>query len=220
MRTAGQLTLITEPLDRAMLGRLAGVIERCTEAFESYDHAVALELTERFFWFFCDDYLELVKPRAYGGQGPAAAASAVAALRLALSVQQRLFAPFLPFVTEEVWSWLRDGEPGPPDEGSWQRGDSVHRASWPEPGQLRVLAGSADDAPLDAASAAIGAVRKAKSEARLPMRADVRELAVTAPEPDLAALALVLADVQAAGSVAQAQLRRGDGAEAGYQVTI
>jgi valyl-tRNA synthetase len=205
---------ITEPLDRAMLGRLAGLVQRCTEAFEAYDHALALELTERFFWFFCDDYLELVKPRAYGGRGPAAAASANAALRLALGVLQRLFAPFLPFVTEEVWSWWRE------DGGPWQAADSVHRSAWPEPGELRARAGGADGSLLDAASAATGAVRKAKSEARLPMRAEVRQLVVTGAGPDLAALAAVLADVQAAGAVAETELRPGDGTEPEYQITF
>ena len=211
---AGEARQITEPLDRAMLGRLASVAERCTAALEAYDHALALELTERFFWFFCDDYLELVKPRAYGGSGPAAAGSAIAALRLALSVFQRLFAPFLPFVTEEVWSWWRD------KGASWQAPDSVHRAAWPEPEELSVLAQGAAGALLDAASAAIGAVRKAKSEARLPMRAEVRKLVVTAREPELAALATVLADVRSAGSVAQAELCPDEVAEASYQVTL
>jgi valyl-tRNA synthetase len=204
---------ITEPLDRAMLGRLGNLVQRCTEALEAYDHALALELTERFFWFFCDDYLELVKPRAYGGRGPAAAGSALAALRLALSVLQRLFAPFLPFVTEEVWSWWRE-------DGTWQAADSVHRAAWPEPAELRSVAGDLGDGLLDAASAAIAAVRKAKSEARLPMRAEIRRLAVTAPEPDLAALAQVLADVRAAGSVTEVELQPGDGTGPEYQVMV
>ena len=93
---------LSEPLDRAMLTRLADVVAECTTAFESYDHARALHETESFFWFFCDDYLELVKSRAYGEHGAAPAASAAAALRAALSVLLRLFAPFLPFVTEEV----------------------------------------------------------------------------------------------------------------------
>jgi valyl-tRNA synthetase len=197
---------ISEPLDRAMLSRLAGVVDQCTAAFEAYDHALALEVTERFFWFFCDDYLELAKPRAYGGRGPEAAGSAIAALRLALSVLLRLLAPFLPFVTEETWSW-------------WQPG-SVHRAAWPDPGPLRALAGADGEGLLDVASAAIGAIRKAKSEARLPMRASVARLVVTAPAPRLAALSQVLGDVQAAGAVGEVELRPDDGAEPVHEVTI
>jgi valyl-tRNA synthetase len=209
---ADDVTRITEPLDLAMLGRLADVAQRCTEAFEAYDHALALELTERFFWFFCDDYLELVKPRAYGGSGEARAASAIAALRLALSVQLRLFAPIAAFVTEEAWSWWHD-EPG--------AAGSVHRAPWPDPLPLRALAGRAvADGLLDAASAAIGSVRKAKSEARLPMRASVGRLVVTAPAAYLAALAPVLPDVQAAGAVAEVDLRAGPDGEPVHEITL
>jgi valyl-tRNA synthetase len=214
--TAGEAAQLTEPLDQAMLGRLAGLADRCTAAFEAYDYALALEQAERFFWWFCDDYLELAKPRAYGGQGPAPAGSAIAALRLALSVLLRLFAPFLPFVTEEVWSW-------------WQEG-SVHRARWPEPEPLRRLArGDGEDGEdgaatgellLEAASAAIGSVRKAKSQARLPMRASAARLVVTAPPPYLAALAQVSRDVQAAGAVTEMDLRPAAGGEPVHEVTL
>jgi valyl-tRNA synthetase len=207
---ADAAAIITEPLDRAMLGRLGALVARCTEAFEAYDHALALELAERFFWFFCDDYLELAKPRAYGGSGDRPAASAIAALRLALSVLLRLFAPFLPFVTEEAWSWL--AEPA--------GGGSVHRAAWPEAERLRALGAGAGEGVLDAASAAIRAVRKAKSEARLPMRASIRRLAVTGPTSRLKELAEVLADVQAAGAVEDVQLYDGETAEPVHEVTI
>jgi valyl-tRNA synthetase len=220
MAGTGAAAAVTEPLDRAMLGRLATVVQRCTEAFEAYDAALALELTERFFWFFCDDYLELVKSRAYGGSeagGAAPAASAIAALRLALSVLLRLFAPFLPFVTDEVWSWLPQADDGAAASGS------VHRASWPEPEPLLAAGGTGAEqaeALLDAASAATGAIRKAKSQARLPMRASVQRLAVTAPASQLAALAEVLADVRAAGTVAEVELREGAAGEPVHEVTI
>ncbi len=108
---------LTHPLDRAVIARLAGVVEDATASFEGYDYARALERTETFFWWFCDYYLELVKGRRYDPD-PAVSASVSRALRLSLSAFQRLLAPFLPFVTEEVWSW-------------WQQG-SVHRARWPD----------------------------------------------------------------------------------------
>jgi valyl-tRNA synthetase len=201
--------LVSEPIDQALLGRLAAVAARCTAAFEAYDHALALEQAERFFWFFCDDYLELVKPRAYGERGPAAAGSAVATLREALSVVLRLLAPFLPFVTEEVWSW-------------WQAG-SVHRSRWPEPAALLALAGGGadpDTAVLDVAAAAIAAVRRAKSQARLAMKAPVTGLILTAPQEQLDALAAAAADVSAAGRIGEIALHPLAGIDPVYEVLM
>ncbi|MFV2175622.1 valine--tRNA ligase [Actinomadura sp. LOL_016] len=174
---------VVEPLDRAMLATLAGVVRDATEAFEGYDYTRALERTERFFWEFCDDYLELVKSRAYG-EGPEAQ-SARAALRTALSVLLRLFAPVLPFVTEEVWSWWRQG--------------SVHTAAWPTPAELPP---GGDPAVLAATGAALRQVRKAKSEARASMRADVARAVVRGAE----VLRIARPDLAAAGRIAELTL--------------
>ncbi|WP_433247835.1 valine--tRNA ligase [Actinomadura nitritigenes] len=174
---------VTEPLDRAMLASLSGVVADATEAFEGYDYTRALERTERFFWEFCDDYLELVKARAYG-EGPEAQ-SARAALRSALSVLLRLFAPVLPFVTEEVWSWWRKG--------------SVHAASWPLPGELPA---GGDPAVLAATGEALRQVRKAKSEAKASMRADVSRAVVRGAE----AGRVSRSDLAAAGRIAELTL--------------
>jgi valyl-tRNA synthetase len=197
---------VTEPLDVAMLARLADVVSRCTAAFDGYDHALALELAEQFFWQFCDDYLELVKPRAYGAapgilaQGSAAQGSAVTALRLGLSVLLRLLAPVLPFVTEEVWSWWNEG--------------SIHRAPWPDPSEL--TSQRADGGALDAAASAIRAIRKAKSQARLSQKAAVALLLVSGPTRELELLSDVLSDVVAAGHVGTVELVVINGAEVEY----
>ncbi|ONH30455.1 valine--tRNA ligase [Pseudofrankia asymbiotica] len=191
------LAAVTEPLDRALLASLADVVDQATAAFDGYDYARALEITESFFWTFCDDYVELVKGRAYGGAGEAGAASARATLAVALSTLLRLFAPFLPFVTEEVWSW-------------WQAG-SVHRARWPEAPQLRKLAEAAPARQLEVVGVVLSAVRRAKSEAKVSMKAEVASARITA-EPDvLALLDPVGADLRNAGSIAGLTLAAGTG---------
>ena len=114
----GRSSPSSKPSTPAMLARLDGVVAEATTAYDGFDYARALERTEEFFWWFCDDYVELVKGRAYGSRGAAAAASARDALRTALDVLQRLLAPTLPFAAEEAWSWWHDG--------------SVHAARWPE----------------------------------------------------------------------------------------
>jgi valyl-tRNA synthetase len=209
---------ITEPIDLALLRRLADVAATCATAFEDYDHATALEQAERCFWFFCDDYLELVKARAYGEHGPEAAGSAVATLRLGLSVLLRLLAPFLPFATEEAWSWGDSGGHPPGQQQSWGRDGSIHRAAWPEEERLRRLAGPGDEAVLAAASAAIGAIRKAKSQARVAMKTPVARLIVTGEQSELDALAAGKADVLLAGHVAELDLRRADHGAPVYEV--
>jgi len=180
---------VTEPLDRAMLARLAGLVDDATTAFESYDYARALERTEAFFWAFCDDYVELVKSRSYGSRGDEGATSADRALAMALSTILRLFAPFLPYVTDEVWSW-------------WQKG-SVHRAPWPESAALRVVAVDGDPLVLDVAAAVVGEIRKAKTTAHVSMRAEVAHLVVRDTAARLAALAGAAADVGEAGRVTE-----------------
>lgn len=192
--TAGgtEAAAVTEPLDRALLAALASTVDEATAAFDAYDYARALDRTEHLFRRFCDDYVELVKARAYGDHGDTVAMeSARAALRTALDVLLRLFAPVLPFVTEEVWSWWRDG--------------SVHRAAWPSADELRRYAG--DEALLGTASEAIAAVRGAKSRAKLSMRAEVARVTVSAPRAVLDRFALAEGDVRAAGRVAAVELR-------------
>ncbi len=183
---------VTEEIDRSLLARLAAVVDEATAAMEAYNYTRALEVTETFFWEFCDDHVELVKTRAYSDD--AAAASAQAALAIALSVQLRLLAPVLPFVTEEVWSW-------------WQTG-SVHRAAWPVPAELPT---GGDPAVSVVAAEALAAVRKAKSEAKQSMRADVASAVVHAPATQVALVEAARADLTAAGRIAELSVQAGQG---------
>ena len=191
--TAPPVGSVTAPIDRAMLARLAPVVDEATAAFEDYDYARALERTEAFFWSFCDDYLELVKTRAYGEAGAPVGAgtqSARAGLATALSVLLRLLAPVLPFVTEEVWSW-------------WQVG-SIHTSPWPTVSELGpAAAGPAVgvDLVLEMAAAVLGKIRQAKSTAKRSMRAPVAILTVTDTPERIAALLAGWDDLRDAGGV-------------------
>jgi valyl-tRNA synthetase len=151
---------ITEPLDRGMLAALSDLVAESTANLEAYDYARVLERTEQFFWAFCDDYLELVKARRYGDFGAEGAASANSAMLVALSTLLRLFAPYLPFVTEEVWSW-------------WQQG-SVHRAAWPTPDEVVAPTKGRDEGAVavrEATQMALADVRRIKSLLKKPVKA-------------------------------------------------
>ncbi|WP_228372966.1 valine--tRNA ligase [Demequina subtropica] len=196
---------VTEALDAAMLSALADVVDAATKALEGYDHTKALEVAETLFWTFCDDYLELVKARAYDGAAPGeaidphapcseGAASARAALTLSLQTFLRLFAPVLPFATEEVWSWFQEG--------------SVHRASWPVSEPLRAAAGaSSAGAPLLAAAGeALSVLRKVKSEAKVSQRTPLTSVDLLVPAAKASFVRAAKADLLAAGRVEAMQI--------------
>jgi valyl-tRNA synthetase len=183
---------ISEPLDKAMLAALAETVAGATSAFEEYDYARALEIAEKSFWNWTDNYVELVKARAYGDGSQAA--SAHAALQLALKVYLRLFAPFLPFVTEEVWSWWRQG--------------SIHRSPWPQAEEFEGMTG--DRGVLDAVSEVLGEIRRAKSDAKASMRAEVESVRVVAGADLLERARLAEADLAAAGRAGSIEYQEGD----------
>jgi valyl-tRNA synthetase len=174
-------------VDQAMLVKLAEVVDAATVALEQFDYARALERTEEFFWWFCDDYVELVKTRAYGETQDSS--SARVSLHRALSIVQRLLAPMLPFATEEVWSW-------------WQTG-SIHRATWPTTAEVLEGFNAAPDAVdgLDAICLVLGAVRRTKTEAKVSQRAEVSKLVITADSHTVSILQSNLLDLRNAGSL-------------------
>ena len=216
--------VLTNALDRSLLVRLAYLIEEATAAFEKYEYARALQIAESFFWSFTDDFVELIKDRAYGARGETEQASVLAALATTLDALLRLFAPFLPFVTEEIWSWWRAG--------------SVHRASWPQ--ALPVLEGAllaeyaannptagisaqwvlADVNPaqienlkqvLPDVAEALGGLRKAKSDAKVKQRTEVESATITASQEQLERIQSGLEDLRAAGNAREVSLVPSEG---------
>jgi valyl-tRNA synthetase len=197
----------TEAIDVAMLHRLAGVVEEATKAFEEFDYARVLERTEEFFWWFCDDYVELVKTRGYLSHTEEGAMSARTALRRALSTLQRLLAPLLPFVTEEVWSW-------------WQSG-SVHQSQWPTTATLTDgLTGGPNEEFLEAICGAIGVIRRAKTEAKVSQRAVVTEASFVTSINAATAITAGWLDIADAGSVEKWSISTADTNEITVNVTL
>ncbi len=187
----GEAGDITDPLDVDFIHELSRVITRATEAYDAYDHARALELTETFFWTFTDDYLELVKERAYTGVGQSRT-SAVTTLRLAMDAVVRLLAPVLPFATEEVWSWTHEG--------------SVHQADWPVASELPVAESGDYEGLLALASAALITIRRTKTDQQVAQKTGITSATLEGP----ALLEHARVDLQAVGKIANLSLVASD----------
>jgi len=213
---------IVEPVDEAVLTQLVGVVEDATAAFAAYDYSRALKLTEEFFWQFCDDYLELVKDRAYG-EGPGAD-SARTALRTVVSTVLRLFAPFLPYVTEEAWSMARTGEEDRPLPGF--SAGSIHRSAWPTATEIRELLKNSDEpsagevSVLAVAADVLRQIRKTKSDAKKSVRAEVETVVVRDVTARITAVQAVLRDLKSAGNVAELTTVAAAEGEAGVEVVL
>ena len=179
--------IINNPLDRSLLDRLANLVESATDAFEEFDYARALERTEQFFWSFTDDYVELVKARAYGSANDEDTRSAHATLAIAVDTLLRLFAPFLPFVTEEVWSWWKSG--------------SIHQAKWPESAPIRELTNGVDPAVFDLTAETLSEIRRAKTEAKRSLKTVAEKVTIRDTAERLTLLKSVSADLSAAGNI-------------------
>ena len=191
---------VTDPIDRALLSRLAAHVAFATKELEGYNYASALDTTEKFVWAFCDDYLELVKARRNGDFGDQGAGSATVALTASLSVLLRLLAPYLPFVTEEVWSWWRPG--------------SIHRAAWPTSAELLALIGGASDAEAerlyDAVTEALGAIRRERSLQKQPFKVPISSATLSWQAERIAGLKGVEADLKRAANVSSLQYGNSD----------
>ena len=193
--TNSQTAAVTEPIDRAMLAALSEVVDQAGKAFEAYDHTKAMEVTETFFWNFTDDYLELVKERAYGqATTPEAQASAVFALRIALHTLLRLLAPFIPFATEEAWSWWQDG--------------SIHLNNWPTASELTKYSSGSDPKLMASASEALMGIRKSKSDQQLSMKAEIASIRISSA--NFEGLSSIADDLRSVGKIENLEIVSGE----------
>jgi valyl-tRNA synthetase len=197
---------VSEPLDRGMLQNLATLVDDATAELENYEYARALAKIESFFWDFCDNYVEAAKSRKYGDFGAAAAASASTAMRLALSVLLRLLAPYLAFVSEEVWSWTQAG--------------SIHRAPWPARDEILRVSGTDESAKQAVfhVTEALNAIRKGKADHKVSIGTPVRRVIYQSTDEAIACLQLVERDLKAASRTEELVLRAA--AEPGVQITL
>ena len=187
---------VTEPLDRAAMAKMALVVREATESLNNYEHSKALEVIENYFWQFCDDYIELVKNRAYGttdatGRVPSekAVKSARTALGLGLDAFARLLAPYLPYATEEVWSWMHEGE------------GSVHHAAWPKAETYDAAAAAISPELLTHAGEALAALRGIKSKAKVSMKTPILSVQLGVSDEARKSIEATLGDIAEAGRV-------------------
>ena len=222
----GDVAPVTAELDRAFVAKLKALVGSATAHHESFQYANALQETESFFWtHFTDTYLELTKSRARsyadargegGGVDPdfsaedaALSGSAVASLRLGLSVLLRLFAPVLPYITDEVWSWAFAAE----SEGDASK--SVHAAAWPGEADFASVAAPDHEASFDVAVSALGAINKAKADAEVSMGRAVNALVLAGAPDSLSVLEGVAHDVLAAARVSAHEFQAKEALSAG-----
>jgi valyl-tRNA synthetase len=203
---------ITNELDRAFIAELRSLVERTTAAFEEYEYSRALEETETFFWSaFTDNYLELVKKRTRAEDDPQGRASAIATLRTGLSVTMRLFAPFVPTITDEVWSWTFAEQTGV---------QSIHVADWPSAEEFTGIPAPDNTESFAVACDAIAAVRKAKTELGLGMGRPLATLAFQGDADSLPVLSRVITDVSDGANTAATSVTEGDTGGERFTATI
>jgi valyl-tRNA synthetase len=182
---------VAESADQAWIGHMRTTIGSATAEFEGYDYAGAFLLIESAFWDFCDNYLELVKGRAYCAERPAARKSAVATLEWSIKTFVRLLAPFLPYITEEVWSW---------HFAALENRPSVHDAPWPTTEEIRVVPEGLADL-WKVVKSILDRIRAEKAAQKRSVKWPVQTLSVAAAKKDIEAVRCVHDDLVSAGNI-------------------
>jgi len=175
------MSAVCTECDRSWLEIFRKTLEAAYGAFEQYDYTTALQLIEETFWNFCDNYLEMVKIKAYEGGTSPGSRSALVTLNWSLKTFLRLFAPFMPFITEEIWSWRYSGE-----------SVSVHKAAWPMKVEIAEVDAPKNEESFPAAMELISLVRGFKTTSQVSQKRPVARVEVRGSRENLDAVKLMI----------------------------
>ena len=173
---------IKNPLDKSLVFIFNNYLEKITESLNKYQFAEALNLTEDFFWnYFTDNYIELVKNRRFNGSS-VDSLSASTTLILILENVLKLFAPFVPMITDEIWLTMY------PDK------KSIHLQRWPQ--KIDVDLNNISSHEFEVAKESIASIRKEKTSNEIGLGKEVEKITITVNKEKIEALNQVLGDVQ------------------------
>ena len=179
---------VKNPLDLSFLANLIEHVDICSNNYNKFNFAESMMVAEKFFWnMFTDNYLELVKNRARQNEDLEQQTSSVATLRLTLNVMLRLFAPVLPIITDEVWSWVFAKETGI---------DSIHSSTWPTKEEILNYSFKEEEKKLFLTTCdAIRAIRRSKTQNGFRLGAEVKSISLVGTEKDIKLLELAKNDI-------------------------
>jgi valyl-tRNA synthetase len=189
-----------ETMDYWLLTKLMNIVKTATESFDRYEYSAAKRETDVFFWqSFCDNYLEFIKHRTYNSAGDESRLAAQKTLYYALLTQLKLFAPIMPFITEEIYQMYFKNTEGE---------ESIHLTSWPEYDHT-VVDDDAENAG-DLAVQILAEVRKHKSMKQLSLKAEVRKVTVNCTEEQRKLIEMIEIDLKATGLIQELEFGKSD----------
>ncbi|MFV9874652.1 valine--tRNA ligase [Rickettsia conorii] len=158
---------ITNEFDKWMVNKLVELVKLATNELQNYEYANAMHLTEKFFWVvFCDNYLEISKTRSYDeeNKNPQGQYSSILTLYHVMQTLLKLFAPFMPHITEELYQILYSE-------------NSIHvKGSWVNYSDLNY---EIDAKGAEGLLEILDIIRKFKAEKNLSIKAPIKLLEVS-----------------------------------------
>ena len=186
------------PIDRWIMAKAIGTAKEATEMFEEYNYAGAKRAIDEFFWFFSDNYVEFIKHRTYSGDK-----SSNRTLSDAFLMILKMMAPFMPYITEEIYQNLYRGQ---------SPVKSIHLSEWPYNGSEAVDRNALRDG--DEACRVIVYIRQWKHDHKMALNAELKEVILS---KDLGAF---MNDIKGAMKIREIKIGSGGDAISGTDLKI